>query len=337
MKLKDYLKDNMFSVVSYILLIVVTLILLCVFKTSLILKVNIMIIETVFLLSSLLYNYYRKKSFYDDFFNMLDSLDKKYLINEVIKEPNFIEGKFLKNSLYEINKDMLEHINTYKNEKEEFEEYIETWCHEIKTPIATSKLIIENNLNATTKSIDEEVDKIESFVEQILYYSRSKNVNQDYKIEDVHLEKIVKKVIRNNKKDFIRKQIFIDIKNLDYIVKSDEKWLEFVINQIINNSIKYSRKIEPKLKIYTKREKDNINLIIIDNGIGINEADINKVFNKGFTGDNGRKEYKSTGMGLYLCKKICLDLHHNIKIESIEGRGTKLSLVFPINSLNNII
>ncbi|MGJ8719039.1 ATP-binding protein, partial [Clostridium botulinum] len=171
------------------------------------------------------------------------------------------------------------------------------------------------------------------FVEQVLYYSRSNNVSKDYIIKQINLDYVVKNVIKRNYRDFIHKKIKLDIKDIDEIVHSDGKWVEFIINQIIVNSIKYSNSKEPMISIYSTKKANSVMLTIEDNGAGIIDKDINRVLEKGFTGENGRKFSKGTGMGLYLCEKLCSKLGLRISIDSEVNRGTKVTLIFPLSSM----
>ncbi|PEB43963.1 histidine kinase, partial [Bacillus thuringiensis] len=200
-------------------------------------------------------------------------------------------------------------------------------------PIASTKLIIENNQNEITNKIDSQMDRIEGFVEQVLYYSRSNNVNKDYIIKPINLDNVVRNVIKRNYRDFIHKRIKLDIQDIDEIVYSDGKWVEFIINQIIGNSIKYSNNKEQMIRICLIKKTNSVILTIEDNGVGIVTKDINRVFEKGFTGENGRKFSKSTGMGLYLCEKLCSKLGLKIGIESEVNKGTRVTLVFPLSDM----
>ena len=217
---------------------------------------------------------------------------------------------------------------------EDYKEYIELWIHEIKIPIATSKMIIENNKNEITKSIYEELDKIENYTEQALFYARSNTANKDYIIKKTNLEKIVNNVILKNKAELIHKKIQLDIHDINVEVKTDSKWVIFILNQIINNSIKYKKQNENlKIEIFTKKQKESICLYIKDNGIGIKKGEITRVFEKGFTGSNGRiLNKKSTGIGLYLCKKLCDKLGMAIELNSEENVGTEIKLIFPLGT-----
>ncbi|MBP1925212.1 signal transduction histidine kinase [Sedimentibacter acidaminivorans] len=264
----------------------------------------------------------------------MDDLDKKYLLSEIIKEPEFIEGKLLYDLLKHANRDMHEHVKKYRDMESEYREYIETWVHEIKTPIASARLIIENNQNEVTKNINYEIKKVEEYIEQVLYYARSNNVSKDYVIKEVSLNTLVRNVIKRNSRDFISKRISIDIEAVEGTVYGDVKWLEFILNQVIGNSIKYIREKDGMVKVYSVKNENNVVLTIEDNGIGIIDNDINRVFEKGFTGENGRRFGKSTGIGLYLCKKLSDQLGLGLNLTSIIGEGTKVCIIFPLGKVN---
>ena len=195
-------------------------------------------------------------------------------------------------------------------------------------------MIIENNKNEATASIDEELDKVESYVEQALYYARSNTANKDYYIKKNKIEDIVNECIKKNRKVLISEKISINIHDLEIYVNTDSKWLVFILNQIIQNSIKYRKPNgQSEIEIYAMQGKENVILYIKDNGMGIKRGETAKVFEKGFTGTNGRLlNKKSTGIGLYLCKKLCDKLGMAIELESDQNRGTEVRLVFPHSS-----
>lgn len=336
MNIKDYLKDRaLFLLINFILFIILCGIMLLVnLGTSLIML--LFLIWFFPLLSFMLAEFIKLKRFYDELYNTMDNLDKKYLLSEIIKEPEFIEGKFIYDLLKQANKNMHEHVKKYRDMQSEYREYIEIWVHEIKTPIASTKLVIENNQNEVTKIINYEIKKIEDYIEQVLYYSRSNTVSKDYIIKEFSLATLVRTVIKKNSRDLINKKISIDIESIEGTVYSDAKWLEFILNQIVGNSIKYSKIKKSRIRVYSVRNENNIVLNIEDNGIGIIDKDINRIFEKGFTGENGRKFGKSTGMGLYLCKKLSEQLGLGLTLTSKIGEGTKVSIIFPLGKVNLI-
>ena len=331
MNLKDYIKDKIVYILMYIVLLITILFLLYMFKVPLTLIISVTIVMTIFIIGIILYDYFIKMRFYNNFIDNLDQLDKKYLITAIINKPRFIEGQILYDSLYEIDKSMYEEIETYKNSINDFKEYIEMWIHEVKLPIASSTLMLHNNKPDSNKKIKEQINRIENYVEQVLYFVRSENLEKDYLIRTYNLEEIVNKVIRKNKESLLLRRISIEIDDIDKLILSDSKWLEFIINQIVSNSIKYSKTSNSKIKFNSKTKEEFIILQIEDNGIGINEKDINKVFNKSFTGENGRNISSSTGMGLYLVNKLCTKLGHKITIESEVDKFTKVSIYFKNN------
>lgn len=195
-------------------------------------------------------------------------------------------------------------------------------------------MVIENNKNEATKSINEELDKVENYIEQALFYARSNTVEKDYYIKKSSLKEIVNESIKKNKNVLIQEKILLNIHDLDLEVNTDGKWIGFILNQIIGNSLKYKKQDETlELEIYAKQGKQNVVLCIKDNGIGIKKGEIARAFEKGFTGTNGRiTGKKSTGIGLYLCKKLCDKLGIGLELDSIENEGTEVRIVFPMGS-----
>ncbi len=333
MDFKLFFKDKAITILLLLFGIITIEIFLMAYNVGMFIKIYIPLIIMGLYMISIIIEYFKRKKFYDNLLKMLEELDEKYLITEIIKTPNFLEGQIFKNSLEQIDKSMLENVNKYKYMTEDYKEYIELWIHEIKIPISASKMVIENNKNAITKSIDEELDKVENYIEQALFYARSNTVEKDYYIRKVFLKEIVTESIKKNKSSLIQEKISIDIHDLDIEVNTDNKWIVFILNQIIQNSIKYRKKENSVIEIYANQGKENVILYIKDNGIGIKQGEITRVFEKGFTGTNGRvSNKKSTGIGLYLCKKLCNKLGIGIELNSVQNEGTEVKLVFPQNS-----
>lgn len=333
MNFKLFLKEKAITILLLLFGIITIEIFLMAYNVGMFIKIYIPLIIMVLYVVSIVIEYFKKKKFYDNLSNMLEELEEKYLITEIINTPDFLEGKILKNTIEAIDKSMLENVNKYKYMTEDYKEYIELWIHEIKIPIAASKMVIENNKNEVTKSIDEELDKVENYIEQALLYARSNTVEKDYYIRKVVLKEIVNESIKKNKSSLIQEKISIDIHDLDIEVNTDNKWIVFILNQIIQNSIKYRRKENSAIEIYANQGKENVILYIKDNGIGIKQGEITRVFEKGFTGTNGRlSNKKSTGIGLYLCKKLCNKLGIGIELNSVQNEETEVRLVFPQSS-----
>ena len=214
MKFKNFLMEKSLYIVLIILSLIMIEVLLMIYEINLYIRICVILLPMIALIISIISEYIVKNSFYKRLKVNLNELDDKYLISEIINNPNFIEGKILKETLQDAGKSMAEHVNSYKFLQEEYKEYIELWIHEIKIPIATSEMIIENNKTEASKSIKEELDKIENYTEQALFYARSNTVEKDYMISKVKLDEIVNQVILKNKVSLISNKINISLHDL---------------------------------------------------------------------------------------------------------------------------
>lgn len=276
--------------------------------------------------------FWRKKIYFHNIRESLGGLDKKYLLPEMLGYPKNQEERLLKEIIEDLGKSMTDHVSCYKTAEKEYKEYIELWIHEVKTPIAAGKLMVENHRTEVSAELEEELEKIENYTEQALFYARSAHVEKDYLIRAVSLKELVTQAVKHNKRALIAKGAGIEMEGLDTLVYSDEKWLAFILNQILSNSIKYSDKESLRLSFKGNAERERTCLIIGDNGRGIKSSDLDRVFEKGFTGTRGKQAAQATGLGLYLCKKLCRRLGHGIEIASSEGEGCQVTLIFPKGS-----
>ena len=231
---------------------------------------------------------------------------------------------------------MIENINEYQKNVIEFKEFVELWIHEVKIPISSLVLKCHNNKEKYDNSFLSIIRRLDNIIDEILYYVRSENTEKDFAITEVDLKEVIRNVGIKNKDDLLENNISFEPDLKKSIVYTDKKWLEFIINQIINNSIKYKKDNNSLIKINSRENDDKVVLEIYDNGIGIPSKDIKRVFEKSFTGSNGRNKVKSTGMGLYIVKKLCDKLGHNIYIESKEKEYTKVIIEFGKNDIYNI-
>ena len=335
MKLVSYIKDKVISIVIYLLMVILISLILKVFnldKNASIVIFLILIINGVMLI---LVNYFRKRSYYNNILGMLDKLDKKYLVLETVLEPTTYEEEIVNNILYDINKSMIENINIQKRSINEFKDYIEMWIHEVKLPIASMVLKCHNHKEVNSNELLSIIRRLDNDIDQILYYMRSEITEKDFIISEVSLKDIVRSVSLKNKDDLLENKIELEVNIDNECIYTDKKWMEFILNQIISNSIKYKKEKDSFIKITSNVSEDKVNLIVYDNGIGISEGDIKRVFDKSFTGKNGRDRIKSTGMGLYIVKNLCSKLGHNIYIESVEDEYTKVIIEFGKNNYYN--
>ena len=202
-------------------------------------------------------------------------------------------------------------------------DYYSMWVHQIKTPIAAMNFLLDNE-EVDQKILQQELFKIERYVEMVLTYIRLDSISSDYVITKINLDEVVKDSVKKYATIFINKKIKLNYVSHETIVISDKKWLSFAFEQILGNSVKYSS-AGGEITIETCENK----LVIEDKGIGIKEEDLPRIFEKGFTGFNGRYEKKSSGLGLYLCKKTLDKLGHHIEISSKVGEGTRIEITFP--------
>ena len=292
--------------------------------------IYINMVSGVFFLCYLAIEYLLQKRYYTS----LEEISKDYKSELIyhLPTPNTNEQYLYHQLLRKLAQEQHSQKEKISLQKKEHLEFITSWVHGVKTPIAVSRLILENNLGKkqaeVLDSLKEEMVKIENFVEQALYYSRIDAFAQDYLIKDVQLEPIIKGIIKKHAKTFINKRIKIELKKINITVTTDKKWLAFIIEQIINNSLKYTKE-NGRILIYTIIEQRESRLVITDNGIGIKLADLGRVFEKGFTGYNGRQEDSSTGLGLYLAKKLAIKLGHDLSIDSKYQEYTSITLHFP--------
>lgn len=332
MKLGKYLKDKVVTLVSFMMFMFLTSILLWLFHSSVELLIMYGVLAFLFILIAISWDFIRRKKYYDRLLKNLEQLDKKYLVLETINEPNFYEGKLNSQIMYEINKSMAENVKQYEKNVVDFKEYIEMWVHEVKLPISSLLLMCHNNKGSVEKKYVKQIKRLDNYTEQVLYYVRSEHAEKDYCIKEVPLKKVVKDVALKNKDDLLEQEIDFIVDEMEYVVFTDYKWLVFILNQIVSNSMKYKRKnVTSKIHLWEEEIGNRINLHIKDNGIGIPEQDLPRVYEKSFTGENGRKHAKSTGMGLYIVKSLCDRLGHGILIKSVEGEYTEVSLVFAKN------
>lgn len=334
MKLTNYLKDKITIIIITIISIILITLLDIAFKVPEGLIIVTIVLLLLTLIITILISYFQKRTFYNTIITNTKNLDKKYLVLETLPKPTTYEEELIYNTLYDINKSMIENVSSYINSTKDFKDYIEMWIHEVKIPISSLILMTHNHKNQVPKEYTEEIRRLDNYIDQILYYVRSNYTSEDFIFKKVKLEKIISSVALKNKDDLLENKIdlIVDIKNTE--VYTDTKWLEFILNQIINNSIKYKKDIPSSyIQIKTQEDNNQIVLSIKDNGIGIPKSDIPNVFKKSFTGTNGRDKIKSTGMGLYIAKKLCTKLGHKIEIESEEKEYTIVKITFGKNKL----
>jgi hypothetical protein len=289
----------------------------------------ILVVWLIVLASCLLLFYFSRKKYLNKLLDMTEQLKERYLMPEIMQEPERADEQVFYQIMKMAEKSMLERIGEVQRERKEYKEYIEQWIHEVKTPITAIKLICENNRCSFTRELMAELENINRFTEQALYYARSEHTEKDYSVREINLSDVVHGAIADNKYLLRQNNVAVTVEDVEYSIYSDDKWLRFILDQLISNAVKY-RADQPALHFFAVKENDSIILSVEDNGIGIPQSDLPRIFEKGFTGQNGRMIRSSTGIGLYLCRRLCDKLGIGISASS-EGKGTAISLSFRIN------
>lgn len=257
--------------------------------------------------------------------------------SEFVKILDTAEIRKQVNTTDEIENELLEIIERLKNggmrlndsmnmKYSDMVDYYTMWVHQIKTPIAALRLLLAEEEDERSQEMWEELFSIEQYVEMALQFSRLSAKSTDFVIGEVSLDKVVREAIHKYARLFVRKKIKLELTSIDTQVLTDEKWLEFVIEQILSNAIKYTAGGTISVYLKEEPEQETKELVIEDTGIGIAPEDLPRIFEKGYTGYNGHADKRSTGIGLYLCRKIMRKLSHEITIESEIGVGTKVHL-----------
>lgn len=331
MKLKRYIKDQLVLIIMWLVLLYITVFFMAVFAVPGQIIVMQAVISALFLAAVFCWDFFRRKSYYDILQQNMDALDQKYLILETISRPSFYEGQLYYDMLWEAYKSMREHEKAHEKDVRDFKEYVELWVHEVKLPISSLLLMCHNNRDAVDRRFVRQIKRLDGYMDQILYYTRLEHANEDYRFSRVSLKTIVHNVAMKNQDLLLESGITLQVDDIDFYVMTDGKWMEFIINQIFSNSIKYQKPdAEKMIHVFVEDMSGGIPALHIrDNGIGIAEADQRRVWKKSFTGQNGRRGAKSTGMGLYIVKGLCDKLGNPIRLASQEGEYTDVQITFP--------
>ena len=265
--------------------------------------------------------YVSRKKRLEKLLEMATQLKERYLLPEVMPVPDQAEEQVYYQLLKLAGKSMLERIGEVERERGEYRTYIEQWVHEIKTPIAAMRLTLQGEDTPAARRLMTELGRVEQYVDMALTYLRLEEGGSDYVIRTCAVDDVVRAAVRRFAGEFIDRRIALDYTPVEWETVTDGKWLTFVVEQLLSNALKYTGQ-DGTIRIY--REGDD--LCIRDSGMGIAPEDLPRVFDMGYTGQNGRLDRRSSGIGLYLCRRICRNLRHEIRIESAPGAGTTVYL-----------
>lgn len=327
MKIIDYLKSNKVYILLYILFILLFNINVYIDPGIDMGKDSLIYLNLIFALALVLfiiYDFFKKKKEFDtilDTVKVIDSVD----VDEEFKDG--IEKELIRQikeeHIYWMNK-----MEKIEDELKDANDYMTDWIHQVKIPISILEIMSKRVDDAEiSKNINREIKRIDSLVEQALYIIRSGEYSSDFSIEEVEIDKVIRNVIKKNRYLFIYNKLEIDISEIGFSVYTDRKWIAHIIELIIDNACKYSRE-GGKIEIFPEQREKSRVIHIKDYGEGIDKVDLDRIFEKGFTGKNGRNRFKSTGMGLYISKKILTALGDDIEVNSVEGEFCDVSIIF---------
>lgn len=249
--------------------------------------------------------------------------------SEFVKILDTAEIRKQVNTTDEIENELLEIIERLKNggmrlndsmnmKYSDMVDYYTMWVHQIKTPIASMHLILQKEDSEDSRRLRAELFRVEQYVQMVLCFLRLDSDFTDYVIKEYRVDDIIRPAVRRLASQFIMKKLALEYEHTDEVALTDEKWLGFVVEQVLSNAVKYTSSGSISIKC------DGDRLVISDTGIGIAAEDLPRIFDKGYTGFNGRADRKASGIGLYLCRRICDNLGHSIKVESAAGHGTTI-------------
>lgn len=335
MKFKDYFLNKITEILGTFFVLFLMLEFLYIIGNTFSVVFMIGVVIAILIITKYLMDWYRKKKYFKIITERVKDLKEPWLIAELLPVSYTIEDEIYQELLRKVGSSAIEEIHKIEDEQKEYEDYIEQWIHEVKTPITSIHLMLENRISENPglkRDLNVELSRLENDVELALYYARSEQIYRDYLIQKLNVRKVLLKVVNKNRTVIMNSSVAIDLDCDEALYAyGDEKWLVFMLTQVLLNAIKYKAEADAKVVMRAKRDNKKIVLNIIDNGKGINKEELPRIFDKGFTGSNGRDNEKSTGMGLYLVHKLCEKLEIDIKADSVYGEFTEISF-----SLKNV-
>lgn len=328
MTLREFLSDRLKRIALQVICAGLAMLFLFATGTQPGVLVILLIVLLLVFLTVNMFDFFQQRARLLELKSILDGLDRKYLFTECIPQPKGLFERQLFDLTRLAGRDMIGAVSDAQASQREYREYVERWVHEIKAPLTAARLICRELDGGTRRKLTAELSQIEAHVERALFYARAENPEQDCVLRQVKLEKIAAQAIENHRSLLIQNGIQVETKGLDCTVYTDEKWAVFILGQLLQNAARY-RGPEPVITLSAKPLGQQVQLTVSDNGIGIPAHELPRVFDRGFTGSNGRSRGGSTGMGLYLCRKLSGFLELGLEIVSEEGKRTTVTLTFP--------
>lgn len=327
-----FLRDRVAFVAMVTVLVAVTSIVLTVLDTSIPGIVFIDILMVIGAVSFLAFEYAKRVRFYRQLGEATGAMEQAHHLIDMVEKPDFLEGRIAYETLSAAVKCADEEITSLKEANRANSEYINSWVHEVKTPIAAARLIASKMGGSESKALERELERTERLTEQALYAARAESLEHDYLIREVSLTEVAQETCKSNMHYLMSFNVSIDIRIPPSLtVFADKTWLGFIVAQIVTNSAKYGAKtIEFCAKTPSEESSESQTILEVrDDGCGIPASDVPRVFDRGFTGEVGRTHGSATGMGLYLAARMCAEMGLGIMLASEEGTGTRVVITFP--------
>ena len=328
MTLREFLSDRLGRIALQAICAGLAAAFLCITGTQPGILVILLIVFLLVFLTVNMSDFFQQRARLLEWKSILDGLDRKYLFTECVPQPKRLYERRLLDLVRLAGRDMTGAVSDVRASQREYREYVERWVHEIKAPLTAARLICRELDGDTRRKLTAELSQIEAHVERALFYARAKNPEQDCLFRQTELEKIAAQAIENHRSLLIQNGIRVEMENMNCAVYTDEKWAVFILGQLLQNAARY-RGAEPVITLSARPLGRQTQLIVHDNGIGIPAHELPRVFERGFTGSNGRIRGGSTGIGLYLCRKLAVFLELELRMDSQEGAGTTVTLTFP--------
>lgn len=278
------------------------------------------------------WDYLRKRQHYRDTRELVDALDKARYYAALTEEPDFLDGRLAHEAIVHLLASADTELSETREQARAYREYVELWVHEAKTPIAAAKLVLADMHGPQALKLAREIERVEGQVEQALFFARSSSLANDYVIRDVILKDVAADAVKRNAHLLIEKGVSVNMRvPNDEHVLTDPTWTAFVLSQAVVNAAKYGARTL-RISAWTEEAQTpraRTVLELADDGCGIPAADVPRVFDRGFTGENGRAFGQATGMGLHLAAVLCERMGLGLAIASEEGKGTRVMVSFP--------
>ena len=288
-----------------------------------------------------LVNYLRTRAWCRVFQEIAAEPDRALARASEMDEPDGAEARVAYEALEALRVQAAHEVGESQRREREHREYVETWVHEVKTPLAAARLIIDNEDGRVPRGLATELDRVDALVEQALFFARSSCVEKDFRIRSCEVSTLVRDALKSRAAALVSAHMTVSMEGLEGVtVFADAKWVVFVLGQLIDNAVRYRRtdgacRIDFSASCEDEGKADErVVLKVRDNGCGVSAADRGRVWEKGFTGSNGRTHTKSTGIGLYLVRNLCQQMGIATSLSSVEGQWTCVSLTFPANRMH---